>query len=105
MKTSIENSLKEAFHPSHLDVVNESYKHNVPKNAETHFKVVIVCEGFSGKPLVERHREVYRALATQMNKKVHALSLQTLTPAEWEASQQKIATTPNCLGGSHADKK
>lgn len=35
----IRDKLQRAFEPAHLDVLNESYMHNVPKGAETHFKV------------------------------------------------------------------
>lgn len=46
--TRIREKLTLAFSPQHLDVLNESYMHNVPKGAETHFKArrvhcVIVC--------------------------------------------------------------
>jgi stress-induced morphogen len=35
-----------AFSPIHLEVVNESYKHSVPKGSETHFKVrAFLCGG------------------------------------------------------------
>ena len=30
-----------------LQVINESYMHNVPKGSETHFKVVVVSEQFN----------------------------------------------------------
>jgi hypothetical protein len=35
----IREKLADAFAPQYLDVINESYMHNVPKGAETHFKV------------------------------------------------------------------
>ena len=42
---SIENSIKklliDAFSPSILSINNESYMHNVPKDSESHFKVVL----------------------------------------------------------------
>lgn len=41
IENKIINRLKEKFNPYHLDVVNESYKHNVPPGSETHFKVYI----------------------------------------------------------------
>lgn len=31
--------LTDKFKPNHLEVINESYKHNVPKGSETHFVV------------------------------------------------------------------
>lgn len=35
----INDILNEKFQPQHLEIVNESYKHNVPDGSETHFKV------------------------------------------------------------------
>ena len=42
----------------------------------------------------------YRTLAEEMNGQIHALAMQTLTPAEWNESEQQRATSPECLGGS-----
>ena len=42
---NIKNKLG-VLNPLHLEVVNESHRHSVPDNAETHFKVVIVSENF-----------------------------------------------------------
>ena len=44
----IETKLKETLAPSHLEVINESHMHNVPKGSETHFKVVVVSGRFDG---------------------------------------------------------
>ena len=43
---------------THIEIVNESHMHNVPKDAETHFKVVVVSPNFSGTSLISRHRTV-----------------------------------------------
>ena len=43
ISSSIETKLTEAFKPIHLDIINESYMHNVPKGSETHFKVLTLC--------------------------------------------------------------
>lgn len=40
---AITESITENLEPIHLEVINESYMHNVPKGAETHFKVLVVC--------------------------------------------------------------
>ena len=81
-------------------VVNESYKHNVPAGAETHFKVTIVSETFIGKSLIDRHRAVNNCLSDELKEGgVHALSIQAKTPDQWQ-SNPVIHTTPNCLGGS-----
>lgn len=53
VETSIKNKLKETFLPTHVDVLNESYMHNVPKGAETHFKVVVVSDKFVDVPLIK----------------------------------------------------
>lgn len=100
VQTSIIKKLSESFKPVHIDVINESFKHNVPKGAETHFKVVIVSENFSGKSLIDRHRQVNSVLSEELTGPVHALSIQAKTPEQWEKSGHKVASTPPCLGGS-----
>ncbi|MFT6899708.1 MAG: BolA protein, partial [Paraglaciecola sp.] len=40
----IQGKLTATFTPSHLEVINESFMHNVPQGSESHFKVVIVSE-------------------------------------------------------------
>jgi acid stress-induced BolA-like protein IbaG/YrbA len=50
----------------------------------THFEAVLVSEIFAGKTLVQRHQIVYRALGEKMGTDIHALSLQTYTPDQWD---------------------
>merc|ERR1712183_645307 len=95
----MERKLRQAFEPTHLEVVNESYKHCVPKDSETHFKVVIVSEKFGGVLLLERHRLVNETLAEELKGGVHALSIMAKTPAQWVQGGEKSQTTPSCLGG------
>lgn len=47
-----------------------------------HFEATVVSGSFEGKRTLERHRAVYAALGTRMGTDIHALSLETLTPAE-----------------------
>ena len=94
---SIESSLRLRFAPTFLQVINESSSHNVAKNSETHFKVVVVSAHFDGIRLLERHRLVHDALASQLRGPVHALSITAKTPAQWDGSIRK---SPPCLGGS-----
>ena len=49
-----------------------------------HFEALVVSESFEGKTLVERHQLVYGALGDAMRVRVHALTLKTLTPAQYE---------------------
>lgn len=95
---TINATLQSEFVPEHLEVINESHGHNVPANSETHFKVVIVAQAFSGKTSVHRHRAVYGALAELMQNGVHALALHTYTPEEW-AKKAQAPDSPACLGG------
>ncbi|MEW6098127.1 MAG: BolA family protein [Pseudomonadota bacterium] len=48
-----------------------------------HFFATIVSVAFEGKSRVARHQAVYRALGDRMREQIHALSMKTLTPAEW----------------------
>jgi len=50
-----------------------------------HFNALIVSPAFEGKSRVARHQLVYAALGDRMRAEVHALSMRTLTPAEYEA--------------------
>jgi BolA protein len=71
--------------PAALDVWDESHLHAGHPGAQSgrgHFRMRIVAERFAALPMLARHREVYAALGTMMQTDVHALSLETLTPAE-----------------------
>jgi len=50
-----------------------------------HFSALIVSPAFEGQPRVTRHQLVYAALGDRMREEVHALSMRTLTPAEYAA--------------------
>jgi acid stress-induced BolA-like protein IbaG/YrbA len=49
-----------------------------------HFTAVIVSTAFEGKRLIARHQIVYAALGDRMREEIHALSMKTLTPAEYQ---------------------
>jgi acid stress-induced BolA-like protein IbaG/YrbA len=50
----------------------------------THFEAVVVSGAFRGKTMVQQHKLVYQALGERMGKEIHALSIQTCTPEEWD---------------------
>ena len=50
-----------------------------------HFEALIVSAAFEGKVRVARHQLVYAALGERMRAEIHALSMRTLTPAEYAA--------------------
>ena len=50
-----------------------------------HFQVLIVSSAFEGKGLVDQHQMVYGALRESLgNERIHALSLKTYTPEQWQ---------------------
>ncbi|MDD4881761.1 MAG: BolA family transcriptional regulator [Gallionellaceae bacterium] len=49
-----------------------------------HFDAVIVSAEFRGKTRVGQHQVVYQALGNHMDSDIHALSMKTLTPEEWQ---------------------
>ena len=87
---SITSRLREklmlTLRPTRLDVVNESELHaghrNSPGTGESHFRVLVVSEAFSGKSRVERHRLVNEALKDELAGGIHALALSTVAPGE-----------------------
>lgn len=53
-----------------------------------HFGAVIVSPDFRSKSRIEQHQAVYAVLGDKMQETIHALSLQTMTPEEYELSKQ-----------------
>ena len=99
IQSSIEEKLK-ALEPAFLAVENESHRHAVPPNSETHFKVTLVSERFAGLMPVKRHQQLYSLLADELAGPVHALALHLYTPKEWEASGQRRPGSPDCQGAN-----
>jgi len=101
-KDVIESKLNKAFEPQYLEVVNESFMHNVPKDSNSHFKVIIVSDCFEGKRLIARHRLIHQILADELHNGVHALSMHTYTLEEWR-HLLSVPESPMCRGGSKAN--
>jgi stress-induced morphogen len=77
LKGWIESTLKEKLTGAVVEV------HDMT-GTNDHFQALVVAEEFDGKMMVEQHRLVYEALGDAMKAKIHALSLKTMTPGEWE---------------------
>lgn len=58
-------------------------QHVEVKGDGQHFEAIIVSESFAGLSRVKQHQLVYGALGNRMREEIHALSMQTLTPAQW----------------------
>jgi BolA protein len=109
LQAQMEKKIRVALEPvEHLEIVNESYKHNVPEGAESHFKVLVVSPNFEGKAPIMRHRMVNSALKEELDMEggIHALSIKAQTVAQFEkaggAAAGVIQETPDRLGGSKA---
>jgi acid stress-induced BolA-like protein IbaG/YrbA len=74
---SIEASLKAGLDCRHVEVSGDGQ----------HFEALIVSPEFEGLSRIKRHQRVYAALGTRMRDDIHALSMTTLTPAEWAAQK------------------
>lgn len=51
---------------------------------DDHFAAVVVSPAFEGESLVDRHQLVYDALGDHLTRDIHAIELETYTPAEYE---------------------
>ena len=75
--------------PIRLELTDESALHAGHEGAKgggRHYRLRIVSAEFVGKSELQRHRLVYKALGELMRCKIHALSIQSLSPDE---SRQK----------------
>ena len=85
--------------PLHMQLVNESMNHaGYFDGKESHFKLIIVSDAFTGKRLVARHQMVYHladALLTSTGGQIHALAIHAYTPTEWQGQNPD---SPLCAG-------
>jgi acid stress-induced BolA-like protein IbaG/YrbA len=66
---SIKTGIEAGLACEHVEVIGDGQ----------HFQAVVVSAAFAGRSRVQRHQLVYGALG-----EIHALSMQTLTPDEWQ---------------------
>lgn len=56
-----------------------------------HFDAILVCEQFEGLSTLKRQQRVYGFLNTLITEgKLHAFSMKTYTPTEWQQKQGQI---------------
>lgn len=94
----IESKLTSELSPHHIEVINESFMHNVPPGSESHFKIVVVSDQFKDQRLIARHRLVNQILADELKNDIHALSMHTYTMDEWQETAD-VPESPRCKGG------
>ncbi|MGN8171044.1 BolA family protein [Agrobacterium sp. 22117] len=87
LRQRMENKLREAFLPDRLNVIDESHTHaghqpDMTGTGETHMRVQIVSEQFSGKSRVDRHRAINGLLKPELDAGLHALAIEAAAPGE-----------------------
>ena len=99
----IHDVLSSELKPESLTIEDESHRHNVPKGAETHFKVTAVSFVFEDLGRVARHRMINNLLAHEFDAGLHALSLHLFTPHEWLEKKNAVPSSPACRDGRRHD--
>jgi BolA protein len=72
--------LEQAFAPTELEIEDQSDRHRGHggwrEGGETHFHVRMTSAAFNGMNRVARSRAVHKAVAAELEERVHALSLE-----------------------------
>lgn len=74
---SIEKNIEQGMTTSYLKVVGDGQ----------HFEALIVSEEFAGLSRIQRQQRVNKTLGDRMDGEIHALSMKTFTPQEWQEKQ------------------
>ena len=72
--------------PESLEIIDDSAAHAGHAGAASgggHFRLIIVSNRFAGMNAVSRHRLIYQQLGDLMSGRIHALSINALTPNEF----------------------
>ena len=73
----------------HVEIIDQSAGHTGHLGFQSgggHFQALIVSPRFENLSTLDRHRLVYELVGMPNNPAIHALSMKTLTPAEWKKS-------------------
>jgi acid stress-induced BolA-like protein IbaG/YrbA len=77
----VQQFIQQGLACQHLDVQGDG----------RHFFATIVSVQFEGASRIARHQRVYAALGDRMREQIHALSMKTLTPAEWASQPPTVS--------------
>lgn len=53
-----------------------------------HFQAVVVSQAFEGLSMLKQHQMVYATLGNAMESAIHALSIKTYTPKQWQQARK-----------------
>jgi BolA protein len=71
--------------PDLVEIYDESAEHAGHEGAKGgggHYQLLIVARAFESAPRVARHRMIYAALGTLLQREIHALAISAYTPEE-----------------------
>ena len=82
----IEQKLGEQLDLHHIEIKDFTGRHLNHKQHDGgfHLEAIIVSDSFIDKTLIDRHKIIYAALGELLKHEIHAFSMKTLTPEEWE---------------------
>ena len=86
-RSRIEHKLRERLDAVHVEVIDDSHLHAGHAGARGgagHYRATVVSPRFDGISRVAAQRLVYEALDDEMGTEIHALSIRTLTPEQWQ---------------------
>lgn len=76
--SEIETLLRGALDVHHIEIEDLT-------GTRDHYKLVLVASDFDGVLPIKQHRLIYGALKEQMKGPIHALTIESYTPAQWGA--------------------
>ena len=94
IQNKIDKLFRHNFNISQLIIRNDSNKHNVPLNSESHFSVQIVSDDFENLSQLQRHKLVYKAVDSLLSE-IHAFSITAITISEFRKNPS-LSDTPDC---------
>jgi len=72
----------------HAEIINSSWKHDKPKDSETHLELIVVSPEFEGIKKSKRE-ELIRSLLKEEISVTEAFTCKLLTPSKWYDSNQR----------------
>jgi BolA protein len=93
VRDAIVAKLSAKFAPSHLEVIDESSRHQGHAGSrpegETHFRVRIASTALSG-PRVAQHRAIMDVLDSELKGGVHALAIEVISAGSPQSAPSKF---------------
>ena len=86
IENKIEQKISAQLDLYHIEIKDFTGRHLNHKQHDGgfHLEAVIVSDSFIDKTLIDRHKIIYAALGELLKHEIHAFSMKTLTPEEWE---------------------